>query len=147
MKTSEFIKKIKALGYGHVHRKNRGVILVKRNEYTLVTVETKKVNHLDSNYGIEIPTNLFSLVVDYATTPVKDREDEPEYYLRILIRGFDSKFRYLNYRSTGVLTLSTQEDSPNFTTRATKAEWEELTGYTWEQLMRWFKEEPYKEEE
>lgn len=145
MKTNEFIGHIVDFGYEYSYFRNigsRDVISVEQNKRVLLTVNIKEANQLNSNYGTEIPTGLFDLAVEYARTPVSEREKKPEYYLRSRAPFIIEGWGYLNWELFGKKG-NIADKTEDFLTHATKAEWEEMTGYTWTELMQWFKEEPY----
>ena len=95
MKTNEFIKKLNELGY-NVRETEHSVIV--RKEYTHLAVIDK-----DNIYGFKYfyhnDKDLFKLCVDYASTPIKKREEEKRYYLRKKNMPFydESVYAYLNF--------------------------------------------------
>lgn len=87
MKTKEFIKRVKELGFEVGI--NGGTACVLKNDYTtIMRVEVDKTFVADcfylSNRSLEeeIREKLFDLLVEYAKTPIEDREEEKKFYLR-----------------------------------------------------------------
>ena len=81
MKTSEFIKKIEELGY-LVKYYGFDIYIDNHNNELVAVVATHEYAHMSVNYkGYELLDNddreyLFNLIVEYATTPVKNRKDD-----------------------------------------------------------------------
>ena len=74
MKTSEFIKRVEELGYeveGDVSR-----IMVERDNIVVSVVYKNKVNTLDTKWNECVSDELFDLCVEYAKTPLQDREEK-----------------------------------------------------------------------
>ena len=82
MKTSEFKKELRKLGYGfeegHVYN------LLKR---TVARVKLDETNVLDSFWGETISYELFSLLTRYAATPIAEREDNLKLFNVQIIKG------------------------------------------------------------
>ena len=102
MKTKEFIKRVKELGFEVGI--NGGTACVLKNDYTtIMRVEVDKTFVADcfylSNKSLEeeIREKLFDLLVEYAKTPIEDREEEKKFYLR---------HRYLRSTSGNILYFS-----------------------------------------
>ena len=86
MKTKEFIKKVEELGFG-IRITGNIFYILKDGGKTIARVEVDKAFSIDiccpSSRSLEeeIRGKLFYLVVEYASTPVKDREEEKKFYL------------------------------------------------------------------
>lgn len=78
MKTKEFIKKVKELGYETFEGVNK--LYIRVNGITLGFVGLKKMYYM--NLEVELK-GLFDLCVDYVKTPIEEREEEKKYYLRL----------------------------------------------------------------
>lgn len=78
MKTKEFIKAVKELGYEAVKYEER--ISIKYKDISIANVFTDKIYQINSNslnkeWG-EKGGVLFALIFQYACTPIKDREEK-----------------------------------------------------------------------
>ena len=91
MKTKEFIKRVKELGYNCFT--NESYIFINKGYPWIATIALHRM------YYMELWTNdnkLGELCLEYAKTPIEEREEEKKYYLR----KFNKKFyenEYLNY--------------------------------------------------
>ena len=84
MKTNEFIKKVKELGY-EIKRSGYNIEIM-FNDFIVAGVYTDQM-HVMTFYSHEKlllrnADKLFHLLVEYAKTPVEDREEEKKFYLR-----------------------------------------------------------------
>lgn len=104
MRTEEFIKRVEELGFGTWITGN-AVYISKGNDKTIARVEVHKTLSIDfvypSNRSLEeeIRKKLFDLVVEYASTPVEDREEEKKFYLRHRLIQTDGCYMYLQKTS------------------------------------------------
>ena len=84
MKTSEFIKRVEELGYET--DKDNWYVYVRNKRSTVAIVSETRVNAIEANCRYaDVPNKLFDLIVEYAKTPLEDREEREEpkrYYLR-----------------------------------------------------------------
>ena len=86
MKTKEFIKRVEELGY-KIFKNNIGgnityFTIFNSEGYKLAFVRENKLFEI-SIYSDNIEEKLFNLIIEYAKTPVEDREEkEKRYYLR-----------------------------------------------------------------
>ncbi|GAX06826.1 hypothetical protein IWT25_02173 [Secundilactobacillus pentosiphilus] len=109
MKTSEFIKKIRELGFKAKVKKANGIFVFGSGDYwdwfvyvgseTVSDIETNgdNLSGADDNYAKAV-----KLAVDYAFTPINEREDEPKF--RVAIRPSyykDMKYYYLDLLEAG----------------------------------------------
>ena len=133
MKTKEFIKRVKELGFEV--RINSRTAYILNDKTTIVRVEIDKAFVIDCFYLLnwtleeEIREKLFDLIVEYAVTPVKAREEEKKFYL---------KHRYLQSsltNSNNILCYSASDDKlalcnginfPKYKTYLTLKEIEEI---------------------
>lgn len=78
MKTSEFIKQVKAMGYG-VDEYGLFLSITTAMQDFVAMVDKYTPLSLDTKITRSIPEDLFNIIVEYVRTPVKDRE-EPKLY-------------------------------------------------------------------
>ena len=133
MKTKEFIKRVEELGY-EINEKNfldSIICLIISNSFG------RKVGYVAINKLFEMnirpdecmSKELFDLVVEYAKTPIKDREEEKRYYLkhRYLQSSFTNLNDFLSYSaSDNKLALSNGINFPKYKTHFTLKEIEEI---------------------
>lgn len=87
MKTKEFIKRVEELGFEAWISGSIAYVL-KDGRYEVARIKTKRACAIDFFYLLnetldkEISEKLFDIIVEYAKTPVKDREEEKKFYLR-----------------------------------------------------------------
>ena len=145
MRTSEFIEKVTL---------NKNIIgleiedvecfrLISKRSKTLARVSKSKELEIDTDYNNfsflpkKEKEDLFSLIIEYAMTPLEEREEPKKYKLKHkLVRGYS----YLNYdEDEKELRFSTEKQIGVFKTNFNIQEWETLTGQTWEDLLLQFK--------
>lgn len=77
MKTSEFIKRVNELGYDAIKYEDAmwsdNHTRVYRDSCIVAEVSEYGVNGLYTNWGVDVPYELFDTLVEYARTPVKER--------------------------------------------------------------------------
>ena len=145
MKTKEFIKAVKKLGY--TVKKDRDLLYVKDGNETFMLVRQNIRNNIDASRGLNIEDDLFNLLIEYARTPVPEREEEPRYRLRHkwLEKNWEDGDAYLNFNKVRkTCFLSNDLETTSVTPLGTRAKWEQRTGRTWEQLMQEFDAEESK---
>lgn len=99
MKTKEFIKAVKKLGFGIEYYKNPLSNIKSNCDYDLITISannqvlvkiwtncqyaisTVSDGHSNYLYGYDVQ-ELYKLCFEYTSTPVEDREEEKKYYLK-----------------------------------------------------------------
>ena len=93
MKTKEFIEKVEELGFTVNTVENYYVILNKILVYAEICRTSNRVNlfHecLEKN-------DLLKICVEYAQTPLTEREEEKKYYLRLKDAFYAAAYGYLN---------------------------------------------------
>lgn len=72
MKTKEFIEKVEAMGYKVGDGEKVKIIRDSDGCILLSVYEDRKYN-IDSDYGVSLTPELFSLAVEYAKTPIRKR--------------------------------------------------------------------------
>lgn len=150
MKTSEFIKAIKKLGY--YPKENNTIIKITESQtitlvYAGVSIKHRNVLRTDYFPFTELSKNkqseLLDVLIEYARTPLDEREEEPKYRLRhkwLCLDEFGDEKAFLNYCVENKNVFNSTEESveDEILTTGTQAEWEQRTGRTWEQLMNEF---------
>lgn len=92
MKTKEFIKRVEELGF----KVNRTVtqIDIIAYSFTIARVYTNRMYAMNAFTFINIEwrnqDKLFDLIVEYAKTPIEDREEEKKFYSRHRYFRFDN---------------------------------------------------------
>ena len=148
MKTKEFIKAIEKLG--HYPYEENVIIKVTRSQsipFVYADVATNHQNVLGTDYFpfIELSKDeqaeLLDVLIEYARTPIEEREEEKVYRLRHkwLKENCEDGDAYLNFNKRYKMCfLSTDLETTSVTPLGTRAEWEQRTGRTWAQLMQEF---------
>lgn len=143
MKTNEFISAVNELGYSTEIAENM-VTVFKTQKKPLATIAIEVKNVLDVSWLYPIEDQLFKLVIEYASTPVPEREVQQRYKLR---HRWVWRLRYLRYEIVvdetsfgNSIDASETKNSELQTSRTigTKKEWEEWTGRSWGQLVNEF---------
>ena len=102
MKTKEFIKKVEELGYkaykvyGQINIMSQGLAIVSTERMYVI----KSFCFVDVEW--ENQDKLFDLIVEYAKTPINEREEETKYYLR---------HKYINKRNAYLVVDENQNCS------------------------------------
>lgn len=137
MKTNEFIKKVKELGFNVEDcvdlYSNEKIIRGIRYEYKIfarVGEDRRFSFNVFYSYfeELDIATQeaLFDLVVEYARTPIEERE-EKKYYLRLPIFGYDDEHSYLNLEcNTGKYLFGSKTNIERYQTQFTQKEIDEM---------------------
>lgn len=132
MKTKEFIRRVEELGYFineyveycEIKDVNNNLIAV-INKTTFLQLDTDyylwdKLNEIDKK-------ELFDLLIEYAKTPIEDREEEKKYYLRHKWLTSDNDFNYLNlYTNKNRYIIESNGNFNTFKTQFTQAEIDEI---------------------
>lgn len=95
MKTKEFIEKVEAMGYKVGDGEKVKIIRDSDGCIILSVYEDRKYN-IDSDYGVSLTPELFSLAVEYAKTPISKRSAK----YRVGIKGLSlstGEKSYLNF--------------------------------------------------
>lgn len=91
MKTSEFIKRVKKLGY-EVDDKGTGMFLYNGNDIIVFVSKEKQYKLETSNFSaVKNPEELFDLCVEYAKTPIEERGKEQKFYLQKMKSFYEIK--------------------------------------------------------
>ncbi len=100
MKTKEFKKRVEELGF-EVWINGSIAYVLKNGQYTVASIKTNRVcaidffYHLNESLDKEISKKLFDIIVEYARTPLDEREEPKKYYLRY--KWINADYNYLNY--------------------------------------------------
>lgn len=128
MKTKEFIKRVKKLGFKIIRAGSHIDIMF--NDFVIAGVYTDRM-HVMTFYSHEklLLTNvdkLFNLLVEYVKTPVDEREEEKEFYLKHRwIKGCVIMYLYRNTLN-GYCYLGDKKCRPHRQKRFTLKEIEEI---------------------
>ncbi len=143
IKTKEFIEKVKKLGFTIEYFKNPFSNIKSNCAYDLITISvnnqvlvkvwtncqyaisTISDGHSNYLYGYDVD-ELYKLCFEYACTPVEDREDEKEFYLKHKwIKGCAIMYLYRN-ELNGYCYLGENKCRPHKQRRFTLEEIKEL---------------------
>ena len=135
MNKSEFVKKVKELGFIVKEKEytmaNEVWLIVCEGEHTEImgventrfVIDTDYANFIDLDYYLK--EKLFDLAVEYARTPIKERGEEKKYHVRL--PWLDEDFQCLNLnKSTGRYLIATKSEFSYCQTKFTMEEIEEL---------------------
>jgi hypothetical protein len=148
MKTLEFIKAIKKLEY--YPKEDNAIIKIANSQmipFVYADVATKHRNVLRTDYfpftelTSEKQAELLDVLIEYARTPIEEREEEKVYRLRYkwLEENCEDRDAYLNFdKYDKTCFLSNDLETTSVTLLGTRAKWEQRTGRTWAQLMNEF---------
>lgn len=133
MKTKEFIKKVKELGFEIISMGDH--LDITFNEYIIagIYINQMYVMAFHPNEGMLFKNldKLFDLLVEYAKTPLNEREEEKKFYLRH--RWFNSKPIYKNYLNYWIGTneywLDYKNETAEVKTQFTEKEIENIKNY------------------
>lgn len=133
MKTKEFIKKVKELGFEIISMSDH--LDITFNEYIIagIYINQMYVMAFHPNEGMLFKNldKLFDLLVEYAKTPLNEREEEKKFYLRH--RWFNSKPIYKNYLNYWIGTneywLDYKNETAEVKTQFTEKEIENIKNY------------------
>ena len=128
MKYSEFKREVEKLGCEVCN--TSGDIVVKRNTYTILTVNKNKEFEFDNEWNKwsrigEIKSPLFDLAYQLAKTPLAEREEEKKYHLKLElpIPLEDSPMRWLNQKvGASKYHFGSQENIRDYKTIFTESE-------------------------
>lgn len=132
MKTKEFCEKVEELGFrtthvnAYIYIENRMVdTCAMVNEYNCYEVNTD----MEDFYELEEETKkeLFNLLVEYSSTPIKERKAKKRYYVKHkFLMNVTGSF-YLNYKpEEKKYVLSGSLETDDYKTKFTKQEIEEI---------------------
>lgn len=141
MKTKEFVKKVEELGFDVAvkeYNNEKCIQLFNSNGYAILKVskeciyESTTTFNEFTNLQKDLKKQLFDLLVEYSSTPIKEREEEKKYYLKHKFLRNDHDKYYLNdnylnnYTPKNNWVLKNKATTDNYKTQFTKQEIEEL---------------------
>ncbi len=85
MKTTEFINKFKELGLGYdvTMSSDKRHLQISKSSAIFATVSTLDTNSINTGFVYTVSPELFDLIVEYAKTPIEEREEQKKYYLKL----------------------------------------------------------------
>ena len=127
MKTSEFIKKVEKLGY---RVEDTGFNLYLYSGEDLVAFVGKKKQYVLEIYNFFLKQNaeaLVDLCLEYAQTPIEEREEEEKFYLQKMKSFYDDDYNesraFLNINtSMDVFCITNRGETSIFKTQFTQKE-------------------------
>lgn len=129
MKTKEFIEKVEKLGYNieinwpTIYIKCDGCILARVDKARAYTIDTKAA------FEVKNAEELFDLCVEYAKTPIEDRE-EKKYYLKLKRKNrefYESIYSYLTlHKEDNTFSLDVGVETAGLTAQFTQEEIDEI---------------------
>lgn len=130
MKTKEFIKRVEELGF----KVNRTVaqIDIIAHSFTIARVYTNRMYAMNAftfiNTEWRNQDKLFDLIVEYAKTPIEDREEEKKFYLKHkYFKCINGDSRYFQiYESNGAPWLNAMDSIMGYKKQFTLNEIEEI---------------------
>ena len=143
MKTNQFVKEIKSMGFD-VKELHYNLAIYEDNDFTLAHVSKKEVGVLATDfphfYTLEHnrKLRLLDLLNKYAKTPIEDRKEEEKYYYRL--KGFNTlEHKYL---SRGKISYSfylvSQYEKEDYNTQFTDKEFsafpDDIKSHNWEKI-------------
>ena len=122
MKTKEFIKKVKSLGFeARAEYGGEGELVefwIGDGEEDFVVIWTKftfAINTIEGGFmDLKYPLpldELYELCFEYASTPVKDREEEKKFYLKHRWIKSETYENFLNYNTRENYAIISDKDS------------------------------------
>ena len=131
MKTKELIKRVEELGYLFHNYKNAVVIYGMNQKYAAQVWKDKrfKLDMCSENIDDlqdEVKGELFDLFVEYARTPLDEREEEKKFYLKHRWLRSRSKNMIVNKDCLDEYFLSDEFQSDDYQTQFTEKEIDEI---------------------
>lgn len=127
MKTKEFIKRVKDLGLACEKAKEVYIIYdYDGHEYASVChTIPNRISNMEIAWDLldkDTQNELFDIIVEYAKTPIEEREDEQKYYLKHRFLNSNVN-QFLNRDLTShIFGLSTKKDYSALQTKFTQKE-------------------------
>ena len=130
LKTNQFIKEIKSMGFD-VKELHYNLEIYEGNEFTLAHVSKKEVGVLATDfpnfYSLEHDRKLrlLDLLIEYAKTPIEDRKEEEKYYLRH--KGLRNGNNTLNLQiNSQKYHISDEFEHPDYKNQFTQSEIDDM---------------------
>lgn len=127
MKKSEFINKVKELGYDVCSDDIEVLIVTPDKTKNIARVQNKEQYSMETYMSEEeIGEDLFNLCTEYAQTPLEEREEEQKFYLQKVESFYDNRdeeYAFLNFDITRqVYCLNNTMGNAKFKTSFTQQE-------------------------
>lgn len=136
MKTKEFIKRVEELGFDvEISREveiNREDVLIKRDGciFAMISRISPYTMSTYTAFGVKHADELLDLCVEYAKTPIEEREEEEKFYLqkiRSFYDNYDEEEAFLTLDiSNNFFMLSDPREYNCYKTRFTQKEIDEI---------------------
>lgn len=131
MKTKEFIKQVRSLGYEVDIRHGEMRISWCGKECVCIELEHQFGIYIYSRNLGNNAHRLFVICMEYARMPVKTREEEEKFYLQKIRSFYDEFYRkdysFLNFKPDGnYFCLHSTKEAYNFKTQFTQKEIDEI---------------------
>lgn len=132
MKTKEFIERVEDLGYDTCVSDYEIEVYWSDGpeQYDVGSVRRKEINAMDTACELTTSDDLFNLFIEYAKTPVTDREEAKKFYLKHRWISFRSgEERYLNFdriADKNIYYLDTKNSVELIDTQFTQAEIDDM---------------------
>ena len=142
MKTKQFIKGIKAMGFD-VKELHYNLAIYDENEFSLAHVSKKEVGVLVTDFPCFYRLDYFTkmtllyLLNEYAKTPVEDREEEEKYYYKL--KGLNGPWNFLvKFKDGEPLSIGTyavaKDREGTFTDKEFAALPDDIKSHNWEKI-------------
>lgn len=125
MKTNEFIKAVDILGF-KIYKNNycdgtKYFVIQNSFDVTMCHVAINKLFEMDIRFSEYMSETLVDLIVEYAKTPVEDREEEKRYYLR---------HKWVNSKTNNYLHFSEENNFYNLSVYKSLDAWKTQLQFT-----------------
>ena len=115
MKTKEFKKRVEELGFEAWISGSIAYVL-KDGRYTVARIKTERAcaidffYHLNETLDKEISEKLFDIIVEYARTPIVDREEEKYYLVKFSEKEIEEIKKKFNTDLTDFLLVEVENE-------------------------------------
>ena len=124
MKTKEFIKRVKELGYDiEISEEN---VFIKRDGFIIARISriSMYIMRIYTCFKVKHTKELFDLCTEYASTPIEEREEEKKFYLQKMKSFYDNEeIIFLNFDTEqNIYFISSKSQYKMFKTQFTQKE-------------------------
>ena len=140
MKTNQFIKGIKSMGF-HAKDFEKSILIVDSNDFFVAKVSKISVGEISTDYPgftnleYSIKLNFLDFLFNYATMPIEDREEEEKHYYRL--KGFGEE-GYLNREVADIYLSDSSQiidcQTSQFTDKEFEALPDDIKSHNWEKI-------------
>lgn len=149
--TKGFIRKIRSLGFIVLNESTEALYINDLNGKVVASV-CRRERYKFSTYYFAFGNisefnqkNLTNLLVEYASTPIDEREEQERFFLKFKIE-IDDDYKYLNYyKEEDELTVDNSLETSYFQTRFTQKEIDEIKE-KFEVTLSDFEQIPFKKD-